>query len=210
MRVALISSACALGIMSVAYGGCSKTHDRTVQSRTTYEPSAEQRRIDERHEAERRAEDRKWEEQRAEERRLEDKRRAEDRRRAEELRADEQRRAEQRADKRADKPIGGGPNEPPLRATSSSAVANIAAARCDREVRCKNIGPKEKFHSRADCVADMQRDKRDDLNSDVCPGGVREKELSECILAIREEACGNPLDAISRLSTCRTGNLCVK
>jgi hypothetical protein len=205
MRVALISSACALGIMSVAYGGCSKTHDRTVQSRTTYEPSAEQRRIDERREAERRAEDRKWEEQRTEERRLEDKRRAD--RRAEELRADEQRRAEQRAEKR---PIGGGPNEPPLRATSSSAVANIAAARCDREIRCKNIGPKEKFHSRADCVADMQRDKRDDLNTDVCPGGVREKELNECILAIREEACGNPLDAISRLSTCRTGNLCVK
>jgi hypothetical protein len=44
----------------------------------------------------------------------------------------------------------------------------------------------------------------------VCPAGIREKELSDCLQAIREEDCGNPLDAIARLNACRSGNLCAK
>jgi hypothetical protein len=184
MRLALVSSAWALGIVTVAFAGCSRTHDRTVQSRY-YEPSAaEQRRIDERRAEERRAEERRVEERKADERRLEE--------------------------ARDDRSIGGGPNDPVLRATAASALASISTARCDREVRCKHVGAKEKYRTRATCVSEMQRDKRDDLNSDVCPGGIREKELTECLQSIREEDCGNPLDAISRLNACRTGSLCVK
>jgi hypothetical protein len=111
---------------------------------------------------------------------------------------------------RRERSIGGGPGEPVLRATTASAVANIATARCDREFRCKNIGANEKYRTRATCVAELQKDKREDLNGDVCPGGVREKELNDCLQSIRDEDCGNPLDTISRLNTCRTGNLCVK
>jgi len=133
----------------------------------------------------------------AEERRIEE--RTAEERRAEDRRAEERRRS-----------IGGGPNEPVIRATAASAVASIAAARCDREVRCKNIGRKEKYGSRAACVAELQRDRRDDLNSDACPAGIREKELNDCLQSIREEDCGNPLDAIARLNACRSGNLCAK
>jgi hypothetical protein len=171
--------------------------------------AAEQRRIDERRAEERRAEERRAEERRAEERRLEDQRRAiaaEERRLEEERRADQARR-ERRENGRP--VVGGGPRDV-LRATPVSALANISAARCDRESRCNNIGPKGKYRSRAACVADLQRDKRDDINSDVCPGGVREKELTDCLAAIRDEDCGNPLDTIARLNACRTGNLCVK
>jgi hypothetical protein len=183
MRSALVKSTWALGFACIAFG-CSHSHDRAVQSRP-YEPSAaEQRRIDEQ-----RAEDRRAEERRAEDRA--DERRAEDK-------AEERRRS-----------VGGGPNDPMVRATPASALASIAAVRCDREVRCKNVGRKEKYKTRADCVADLERDKRDDLNSDVCPG-VREKELNDCLQAIRDEDCGNPIDAIARLNACRTGNLCVK
>src|SRR6185436_20806082 len=102
-----------------------------------------------------------------------------------ERRADEARRA---ADERRARPVvGGGPRDGVIRATPASAVANIAAARCDREVRCGHIGPKEKYRSRAACVAELQRDKRDDINSDVCTGGVREKELTDCLASIRDE-----------------------
>jgi hypothetical protein len=193
MRLALVSSAWALGFACVAFGGCSHSNDRNVQSRPYQPTAAEQRRIDER-----RAEDRRAEERRAEDR-LADERRAEDRRAAERRAEDERRRS-----------IGGGPNEPAIRATPASAVASIATARCDREVRCKNIGRKEKYGTRADCVADLQRDRRDDLNSDVCPGGIREKQLNDCLQSIRDEDCGNPLEAISRLNACRSGNLCAK
>jgi hypothetical protein len=204
MRLALVSSACALGFASVAFG-CSKTADRPAQSRPYVPSAAEQRRIDEQ-----RAEERRAEERRAEERRLDDERRAiaaDERRLEDERRADEARRLEY--DRRA-RSVGGGPRDVTVRATPASAVNSIAAARCDREVRCHHVGAKEKYRSRAACVAEMQRDKRDDINSDVCPGGVREKELDECLASIRDEDCGNPLDAISRLNACRTGNLCVK
>jgi hypothetical protein len=56
----------------------------------------------------------------------------------------------------------------------------------------------------------MRDDKRDDLNADSCPGGVSEAELAHCLKAIRDEDCGNPLDAIARLNACRSGNLCLK
>jgi hypothetical protein len=204
MRPILISSACALGIASAALG-CSKTPDHPVQSRPYVPSVAEQRRIDEE-----RAEERRAEERRAEERRLEDERRAiaaDERRLEDERRADEARRLE---DERRARSIGGGPRDGVYRATPASAVASIAAARYDREVRCGHIGAKEKFRSRAACVAETQRDKRDDINGDACPGGVRERELDDCLASIHDEACGNPLDAISRLNACRTGNLCVK
>ena len=103
-----------------------------------------------------------------------------------------------------------GPSRSILRATASSAVTSLAAERCDREARCKNIGAKEKYKNRADCIAEMERDKRDDLNTDVCPGGIRQKELSDCLQAIHDEACGNPLDTLTRLAACRSGNLCAK
>jgi len=212
MRLALVSSAWALGIASVGVVACSRTHDRDVQSRPYVPSAAEQRRIDERRAEERRAEERRAEERRAEERRLEDERRAiaaEERRLEDERRADQARRERRSVDE--GRPIvGGGPRDVVLRATPASAVASIAAARCDREVRCKHVGAKEKYRTRAVCVAELQRDKRDDINSDVCTGGVREKELVDCLAAIRDEDCGNPLDTISRLNACRTGNLCVK
>jgi hypothetical protein len=207
MRMGLIKSAGALGIASFAFVACSKTHDREVQSRPYVPSAAEQRRIDEQRAEERRAEERRAEERRADERRLEDERRAVA---ADERRLQDERRADEARHERETRSYGGGPRDTVLRATPGSAVASIAAARCDREVRCRHIGPKEKYRSRAACVADLERDKRDDINSDVCTGGVREKELNECLASIRDEDCGNPLDTISRLNTCRTGNLCVK
>src|SRR5579859_7782913 len=192
MRVALMSSAWALGIVSAAFAGCAH-HDRTVQSRPPEPTAAEQRRIDEQ-----RAEARLEEERKAEDRRHEQAIRDEDRRVAEERRLEDERRLtdEGRADEqravRRERPIGGGPNEP-LRATPPSAVASIAAARCDREVRCGHVSARDKFKTRAACMAEMKKDRREDLNSDACPGGIREKELKDCLVSIRDEDCGNPI-----------------
>lgn len=194
MRLTLIHGACALGLACAALTACSKTHDRQTVS------AAEQRRIDERRAEERRAEERRAEERKsdAEERRAE---RIADERRAEERRADTRYDRRERLASSVD---------PTIRATPASAVTSLATERCDREARCNNIGAKEKYKTRADCIAELERDKRDDINSDVCRGGIRQKELSDCLQAIHDEACGNPLDAITRLTACRTGNLCAK
>ena len=205
MRRALIHSACALGLACAALPACSKDSRPSVSA-------AEQRRIDERRAEERRAEERRAEERRAEER-LAEERRAErraDERLAAERVADQRRVEEKRAEDRRDARQARTGTDPVVRATAASAVTSLAAERCDRELRCKNIGAKEKYKTRAECVADMERDKRDDLNSDVCPGGIRQKELNDCLQAIHDEACGNPLDTLTRLAACRSGNLCAK
>jgi len=194
MRLTLIHGACALGLACVLSTACNKTNDRPTVS------AAEQRRIDERRADERRAEERRAEERRAE--RRADEKRAEGR--LAEERAEERRVADRRESRLASSV------DPVIRATPSSAVTSLAAERCDREARCKNIGAKEKYKTRADCIAELERDKRDDINSDVCRGGIRQKELNECLQAIHDEACNNPLDAITRLNACRTGNLCAK
>jgi hypothetical protein len=195
MRLTLIHGACALGLLCAGSTACNKSNDRPTVS------AAEQRRIDER-----RAEERRVEERRAEERKADaDERRAE--RIADERRAEERRAEDRRLDRR-DRLASS--VDPAIRATPASAVTSLAAERCDRETRCKNIGAKEKYKTRADCIAEMERDKRDDINSDVCRGGIRQKELNDCLQAIRDESCGNPLDAITRLAACRTGNLCAK
>jgi hypothetical protein len=187
-----------IGFATVAMAGCSHNTQRGVATRPaepvyTQPSSDEQRRAEERRE-ERRAEDRRAEE-RAEEKRAED-RRAEERREEEKLR-------DRDHDKDARRSVGGGP----VRAINpSNALDRLVAARCDREVRCNNVGPKEKFASRAECVAKYRDDRRDEINADKCPGGVDENELEECVHAIRSESCGNPFGH----SDCRTGNLCLK
>lgn len=214
MRLTLRMGACALGLSTVLSGAaCSKTQDREARSRPEL-TAAEQRRLDEKRAEERRAEERRAEERRAEERKAE--RRAEERR-AEERRAEQrledQRRVEDRRtpeEKRDARQARTVATDIAVRATPASALASLSTERCDREARCKNIGAKEKYKNRADCLAEMERDKRDDLNSDVCPAGVRQKELADCLVAIREESCGNPIDSITRLSACRAGNLCAK
>lgn len=195
-----------MGLACAVSTACNKSNDRPTVS------AAEQRRIDERRAEERRAEERRAGERKAEaeERKAErvaDDRRAEERR-AEERRADDRRAEERREESRSARLANS--VDPTIRATPASAVTILATERCDREMRCKNIGAKEKYKTRAECIAELERDKRDDINSDVCRGGVRQKELNDCLQAIRDESCGNPLDAITRLAACRTGNLCAK
>jgi hypothetical protein len=92
-----------------------------------------------------------------------------------------------------------------------SASERIAAARCDREVKCNRVGAHGKYPSSGACVAELRRDIRADLASDACAGGPREKELADCLQAIRDEHCGAlDFDSALRLKACRAETMCVK
>ncbi len=104
--------------------------------------------------------------------------------------------------------IGGGPRDPEQRFSSS--VAKIAGARCDREMRCGNVGPNEKFSTRAECVSKTEADKHNDIKTEDCMLGVSQTGLTECLKTIRDEDCDNPIDSIMRLRACRSGNVCLK
>ena len=95
------------------------------------------------------------------------------------------------------------------RTSTALAVSIVATERCDRELRCKNIGPNKSYLSTDECITKLQNDKRVDINPQECPGGVSDKDLASCLKSIRDEDCGNPLDSISRLTSCRSSALCI-
>jgi hypothetical protein len=93
---------------------------------------------------------------------------------------------------------------------NDAAIDRVVAARCAREITCNAIGPDKHFTSGDACVREVGKKTRDDLKSSECPAGIDGKELDECLDAIRNESCNNPIDVISRLSACRTSELCIK
>ena len=114
------------------------------------------------------------------------------------------------ADKVEPPAIGGGPAEPALKTTPAGAVASIALTRCDRQVRCNNVGPNEKYKTRAECVSKMQSDDSKSINTNACPGGIDEGNLNRCLKALRDEGCGSPIGALERLESCKTDSICKK
>ena len=93
---------------------------------------------------------------------------------------------------------------------NGTAIERIVAARCEREASCKNVGHDKRFETQQTCVAKVRGDMREDLSTKDCPGGVDQKQLDECLTAIRKEDCNNPIDLIERLTQCRPSDMCVK
>jgi hypothetical protein len=92
----------------------------------------------------------------------------------------------------------------------SSIVSKLSGARCDREQTCNNVGAGQKYASRTVCMDQMKGSLANDLNASECPKGIEEKQLDQCLTAIRAEECSHPLDTISRMEKCRTGSMCMK
>lgn len=103
---------------------------------------------------------------------------------------------------KGDEPVGGGP------LAIDSAINKIVAARCDREMKCGNVGADKKFTDNSACVASVGKEFADDLNAEECPAGVDSKELDECLTEARNEDCANPFDTIGRVAACRTSDIC--
>jgi hypothetical protein len=93
-------------------------------------------------------------------------------------------------------------------ASIANAVSSIYEARCQREARCNNVGDDKKYASMDACRSKVQSEWSKDLNLSDCPGGVDQKELSECLAEIRNDDCNNPLDHIGRVAACRSSDLC--
>jgi hypothetical protein len=105
-------------------------------------------------------------------------------------------------------------NEPSTNAVDAvpgaqgSAVSAITSARCEREKKCDNIGDGKKFDSMAKCASEIRNKWKDDLSSRDCKGGIVQKELNECLDAIRNEDCNNPFDTLGRVMACRESDIC--
>jgi hypothetical protein len=97
----------------------------------------------------------------------------------------------------------------PSGASATAARNQITDARCAREQRCENIGDNKKYSSLDDCRDTVRAEWKDDLNGVECPNGIDQTELDQCLGEIRGEDCGDPLDALSRVAACTTGQICI-
>jgi hypothetical protein len=103
--------------------------------------------------------------------------------------------------------IGGGPRAPEIRQiTGAEAMWNIATARCDQELVCQRIGPSHKYKTREQCVAAVEKDNGSNFTARSCPNGVSQLGLTECVRAIRQEACDGR--SIERKNACLAEKFC--
>lgn len=93
---------------------------------------------------------------------------------------------------------------------ADDAVARLTARRCERELDCNNVGTGKKYDDKGACEREVAHDLKSELRPANCPYGVRGDRLDACLQELRDEKCGNPLDMISRLTTCRTGRICLR
>jgi|SRR5580658_7721787 hypothetical protein len=98
--------------------------------------------------------------------------------------------------------------QPAAAPVNLASIDAIALARCDREQRCDNVGAGKTFSNREACLNDIRSKGDNDLTTSACPGGIDTTRLQTCLDAVRTERCDNPLDAVGRLSACRTDSLC--
>jgi hypothetical protein len=91
------------------------------------------------------------------------------------------------------------------------AVDVLAQARCNRELRCDGIGSGRLYPSPAECLSVMRWDAQQNLAS--CRYDVKGRELYACAGAVDSQPCGllaNPLEWFTRLTSCRSDNVCVR
>lgn len=101
------------------------------------------------------------------------------------------------------------PITPEARAASvSSAVDDIVVSRCDREERCRNLGPEQKYGSRDACESKLQGTTASEINTNDCALGVDGRKLETCLAAIRAEDCGSVVDKLGTWNACRNGQVC--
>jgi hypothetical protein len=89
-----------------------------------------------------------------------------------------------------------------------AALDEIAQARCDREMRCENVGPDKAHASRDACMQKMKQERIQGLSVEDCKGGVDRKELAECVSDIGKEECSAALDTPTRIPSCRANEIC--
>jgi hypothetical protein len=85
----------------------------------------------------------------------------------------------------------------------------IATARCEREVKCNNVGEEGKYVTQEDCVVSLEPATRGELDKRDCPGGVSEIELRQCTDEIKQTDCDSPFQNIELVTECSNEELCV-
>ncbi|MDI1445170.1 DUF6184 family natural product biosynthesis lipoprotein [Polyangium sp. 6x1] len=105
--------------------------------------------------------------------------------------------------RREDRALGESP-----RSDVNRALQSLADARCDRAMRCNQIGQGERFANRDACLQSVRKNERQDLNLYGCTEGIDQEELSECLSEINTSGCDATFDTLSAMADCRPSDMC--
>ncbi|MDI1478202.1 DUF6184 family natural product biosynthesis lipoprotein [Polyangium sp. y55x31] len=89
------------------------------------------------------------------------------------------------------------------------ALQSLADARCDRAMRCNQIGGGQRYASRDACIQSVRQSERQEMNLYGCSKGIDQEELSECLNEINTANCDAAFDALSQMADCRPSDMCV-
>jgi Family of unknown function (DUF6184) len=89
-------------------------------------------------------------------------------------------------------------------------VERLAAARCDQEQSCGNVGPHVLFASRQACLDELRGNVRDDLQSFDCPLRLDPTRFEACAGAVSVAKCGRPFETLARYRKCHAAATCIK
>jgi hypothetical protein len=88
------------------------------------------------------------------------------------------------------------------------AMRRVAAARCDREQACNDIGPGRDYGDYDSCLREIGGYARKTLGSERCAGRIVDSALSRCIQASRMQACGDAVDIANGPGSCQPLVVC--
>ena len=104
-------------------------------------------------------------------------------------------------------------NAPPASGATTqggqATASKITTARCEREVTCNNVGEGKSYATKDACMNELGHNAKVDFREEECPKGVNSARVDTCLTDIRNERCGNPIDSLERVESCRRGKLCI-
>ena len=86
------------------------------------------------------------------------------------------------------------------------AIMDLTNARCDRQQRCKNIGPNAKYQNREHCMNVEGGESRDKLQG--CTHGVDQQDMRQCLTAIENQDCSGMFSGVGEEKSCGMDDLC--
>jgi hypothetical protein len=105
----------------------------------------------------------------------------------------------------------GSAEPPPGAATNTAkerALDALASARCERELRCENIGAQKSYGSMDSCRAEVRSEWQKGFDAETCTGGIVEEKLNGCLAQLRDEKCDHPIATLGRMGACQPGAMC--
>ncbi|MET0341530.1 MAG: DUF6184 family natural product biosynthesis lipoprotein [Polyangiales bacterium] len=88
-------------------------------------------------------------------------------------------------------------------------VETLSAARCQRELRCGNVGADKAHITLTACRASVATSWRRELNRYRCDGEIERDGLRTCLEDIQKVECAKSFDTLRPIATCKLGSLCL-